>query len=644
MMPAHRGVWRAAMMTAAALFVAAPALAAEDLAAKRERAFKRQIQPAIERFCSDCHGGGAAEGEVRLDAAQNAVQLRRDRKTWLTALRKTRNAEMPPKDAEQPSEDERRQLAEALDELLNKLDCATEARPGRVTIHRLNRVEYRATVRDLLGVDYEPAADFPADDVGYGFDNIADVLSLPPILLEKYLAAAEAITQQAIVTGERAEGSALPATHRELLIARPGDGVSVEKAARAILQPLATRAYRRPVTPAELRRLTGLVLGTTKQGASFESGIQLAVQALLVSPHFLFRVEKDPEPGQAERRLDDYELASRLSYFLWSSMPDEELFRLAAKGRLRQGDTLRRQVRRMLASPKSQALVDNFAAQWLELRKFGEVQISKRDFPAFDERLRASMQRETLLFFEHVVREDRSILDLLNADYTFVNGQLAEHYELPGVRGEQFVRVSLRATPRRGLLTQGSVLTVTSNPTRTSPVKRGKWILENLLGEPPPPPPPNVPELDEGEQAVLSGTLRQRFEQHRKDPACASCHERMDALGFALENFNAIGAWRDRDGPGLIDASGRLPGGEQFDGPRELTQLLAEGKRDQFVRCLTEKLLTYALGRGLEYYDVCAVDAIVAGSAKEEYRFSALVQGIVASDPFLKREGLPNDS
>ena len=314
-------------------------------------------------------------------------------------------------------------------------------------------------------------------------------------------------------------------------------------------------------------------------------------------------------------------------------MPDDELFRHAWQGTLRKDDNLDHQVRRMLGDAKAKALVDGFAAQWLQLRKFDEMIPSERHFPSFDDRLRADMRRETELFFSYIVQKDRSVTDLLVADYSFINQRLARHYGLPNVKGERFQRVSLAGTPRGGLLTHGSILTVTSNPTRTSPVKRGRWILENLLGEPPPPPPPNVPELvDEGKE--LTGTLREQMEQHRENPTCSVCHETMDALGFALENFDAVGAWRLFDGKHPVDASGQLPDGGSFNGPAELATYLRGNMQDKFVHCMAEKLLTYALGRGLEFYDQCAVDKILVELSQNEYRFSSLVLGVVRSEPF----------
>jgi hypothetical protein len=738
--------------------------------AQRERAFRRKTRPLVMKYCADCHAGDAAEGGLSFDRYTNLRDVLVGREQWWKVLGKLQVRAMPPEDAEQPTAEERKFLVEWIDDAIHNIDCQHDAEPGHVTIRRLNRVEYRNTIRDLLDVDYEPTDEFPADDIGYGFDNIGDVLSLPPILMEKYLEAAEEITDRAMVTtglgipvvlqeqgsnfkgygkdrgGTRilvsrgtthidfvaqepgqyaievtafahqagpepakmtlgfdgtevktfevkatddspgiykskgrakkgkhrieltfvndyykpddpdpnnrdrnliithlevrgpldAKPKDLPESHRRIFFVKPSDDLPRKKAARQVLERFATRAYRRPATSNELDRLLRLVEFAREGGSNFEASIQLAAQAVLVSPHFLFRIEENPPRGATERKLNDYELAARLSYFLWSSMPDDELLKHAGDGTLRRGDNLPQQVRRMLKDPKSQALVDNFAAQWLQLRKFDEMTPSERHFPAFDNNLRRDMRTETEMFFAEIMRGDRNIAELLVANYTFVNERLARHYGIPNVKGEQFQRVSLTGSPRGGLMTHGSILTVTSNPTRTSPVKRGRWILENLLGEPPPPPPPDVPELiDEGQE--LTGTLREQMEQHRANPNCAVCHEQMDALGFALENFDAVGAWRLFDGEHEIDPSGELPGGVKFNGPAELATVLRERRQDKFVGCLTEKMLTYALGRGLEYYDQCAVDTITKELAEEDYRFSALVLAIVNSEPFQKQ-------
>ncbi|HEY8503799.1 MAG TPA: DUF1592 domain-containing protein, partial [Gemmataceae bacterium] len=429
-----------------------------------------------------------------------------------------------------------------------------------------------------------------------------------------------------------------PETHRRVIFVRPTGPEDEDAAARKILAEFARRAYRRPVKPEEIDRLMKLVELAKSEGEPFEARIRLALRAVLVSPHFLFRVEPDPEDPNGVRELNDFELATRLSYFLWSSMPDEELFRLAEKGELGKPEVLEAQVRRMLADPKAEALVENFVGQWLNLRLLGTVSPDRKTYPAFDEKLRAAMQRETELFVGRIIREDRSLLEVLDADYTYVNERLAKHYGIEGVKGEEFRLVRLPDDRRGGVITQASVLTLTSNPTRTSPVKRGKWVLENLLGTPPPPPPPDAGELSEAKEEILKGSLRERLEQHRRDPTCAVCHQRMDPIGFGLENFDGIGAWRGKDGNFAIDPSGELPDGSRFDGPAGLRAVLKK-RADEFRRCTAEKLLTYALGRGLEHYDRCAVEEIVASMKKGGDRFSALALAVVKSDPFRKRSG-----
>jgi hypothetical protein len=373
-----------------------------------------------------------------------------------------------------------------------------------------------------------------------------------------------------------------------------------------------------------------------QDGASFDKAMEVGVEAILVSPHFLFRVERDPAGG-GDHRISDYELASRLSYFLWSSMPDAGLFRLAKEGRLHHPAVLAQQVARMLKDPKSDALADNFGGQWLETRNLDSLHPDPDKFPAFNPELRDAMKQETHLFFSYIVHEDRSILDFLTAKYSFINEPLAKLYGIPKVTGDEFRKVDLTGTPRMGVLTQASVLTVSSYPTRTSPVIRGKWILENILNAPPPPPPANVPSLKETE-AGSAMSVRASLEKHRADPACASCHARMDPLGFGLENFNGVGRFRTQDGKFPIDASGTFPDGRSFKNTEELLHIL-EQEKDAFTRCLVEKMLTFALGRGLERYDRQVVNSIARKVADNRYRFSRLVMEIVRSAPFEMRRG-----
>ena len=607
---------------------------------------RSQVEPFLTKYCTTCHGPTRPKGGLDLSKVPGEAELRSRRKVWERVREYVEGGIMPPEDHPQPTAEESSKLTTWVKAALDRDNCGRPGNPGRVTIRRLNRAEYNNTVRDLVGVDFRPADGFPTDDVGYGFDNIGDVLSLPPMLMEKYLSAAATISERAIVRpSDRRPSDPLPESHRRILFREPASPGEYLETARTILERFATRAYRRPATPAETVRLMSFVDLAFRNGDSFERGIQLAVQAVLVSPHFLFRVELDSRPratGQPARPsaggepIGEYELASRLSYFLWSTMPDEELFRQAAEGKLHSPEILAGQVRRMLLDPKSRALVENFAGQWLQIRNLKTINPDRERFPGFDEPLREAMLRETELFFDEVMRGDRSILDFLDADFTYVNERLARHYGMSGITGEAFRRVRLDGQARGGLLTQASVLTVTSNPNRTSPVKRGRWVLEQILGSPPPPPPPEVSPLKEDRAAESGRSLRQRMEQHRAQASCAVCHNRLDPLGFGLENYDGVGAWRERDGGLPVDASGTLPSGEAFRGPGELKTRLKARPRE-FARCLAEKLLTYALGRGVEESDRCAVDRIVKDIESSHYRFSALVIGVASSDPFLRR-------
>jgi hypothetical protein len=747
------------------LAICLPALAARSWAAEAEAdkaasaaEFRERIAPLVAQYCQKCHSGAEPKGELSLEAIVKRAAIVDDRQVWEKISKKLHASEMPPEEAPQPAAGERERMAGWIDAGLARFDCGRERDPGRVTIRRLNRNEYNNTIRDLIGVDFHPADDFPADDTGYGFDNIGDVLSMPPVLLEKYLAAAQKIAERALgteqvnlVTGEVSGGQIVeggarflsseaeirtkfkpfgqgdymlrvraygeqagdepvkmgfyidnepvrvfevkavqnqpqlyeawtpikhgqhtfsvvflndfyapkepppndrnlivsdlevmgpyPPTYKQLI---PREHAPQDKMllAREIINAFMTRAFRRPSTAAEVDRVLKLVELADKEHENFASSIGLGLQAILVSPHFLFRVELDPEPNnpKAVRTINDYELATRLSYFLWSSIPDDELFAQARLGTLRKDDNLDRQIKRMLEDPKAQALVENFAGQWLQLRNLKTAAPDKQQYPAFDEPLRVAMQRETELFFAAIIKEDRSVLDFIDADFSFVNERLARHYGLADIRGEEFRRVQLDGSQRSGVLSHASVLTLTSNPTRTSPVKRGKWVLENILGTPPPPPPPDVPQLKEEPSAMLTGTLRERMEQHRAKADCAVCHNRMDPLGFGMENYDGIGAWRTQDGKFTIDPSGTLPNGQTFAGPRELKSIL-KTRQDDFIRCLAEKMLTYGLGRGVEYSDQCSLTDIVKHMRQHDNKFSSLIVAIVHSDPFQKRRG-----
>ena len=427
-------------------------------------------------------------------------------------------------------------------------------------------------------------------------------------------------------------------SRRKIFVCRPDTVEQEEPCAREILSTLARRAYRRPLTDQDLQTLLDFYTVGVKKGG-FEEGIRRALARILVGPEFLFRMEFDPENVAPDTPypISDLELASRLSFFLWSSIPDDQLLDLAERGQLKDPVVLEREVRRLLGDVRSKALVINFGGQWLQLRQLRSVSPDPDTFPYFDDNLREAFGQETELFLESLIREDRSILDLLNADHTFVNERLARHYGIPNIYGSHFRRVVLTEEHRRGLLGKGSILTVTSYANRTSPVLRGKWVLDHILGTPPAPPPPNIPDLVERDQDGKAFSMREALEQHRANPVCATCHSQMDPLGFALENFDGTGSWRTIDADAPIDASGILPDGTRFQGPVELQRVLIESKSEEFVNTVTEKLLTYALGRGVESYDAPAIRSIIREAAPDDYRWSSLILGIVKSTPFQMR-------
>jgi len=447
------------------------------------------------------------------------------------------------------------------------------------------------------------------------------------------------VEQVAIGGPYTVEGPGDTASRREVFVCQPDVAADESACASRILSRLARRAYRRPVRDAEVATLMEFYASGRRDG-DFDAGIQFALERMLVDPEFLFRIERDP-PGLAPNtayRLSDLELASRLSFFLWSSLPDDELLAIAERGELTDPAVLEQQTRRLLADHRSRALIDNFVSQWLRLRNLESQQRESADYPEFDENLREAFRRETELFVESTIRDDRSVLELLSANYTFLNERLARHYGIPGVYGDRFRRVTLDENhPRGGLLGQGGLLMVTSHPNRTSPVLRGKWLLESMLGAPPPEPPPNVPGLPERGDGGVPASVRDRLEQHRANPVCASCHAPMDPLGFALENFDAIGSWRDTSEAGLpIDSSGTMPSGTQFEGPAGLRSVLLS-RDEEFAGALTEKLLAYAVGRGLEYSDQPSVRQMLRDAAPDTYRWSSLILGIVKSAPFQGR-------
>ena len=745
--------------------------------------WEQQVQPFLQKYCYDCHSGAGAEADIDFSAYTSADQLVQERPRWNQVRGMIEIGAMPPQDYDPlPSLAEREQIADWIDRRVNTVDCSLAHDPGRVTMRRLNNVEYDNSLRDLLGIDFSPATQigFPSDGVGNGFDNQGDVLTLSPLQLEKYIQAAKLVTSKIIITdrealreqrqdlpalylgdsgsarflfadgeyeiqarlqfedddekqkipvilrvdgqeierfevgrssetfrlkhtfsageheltlhfaedpnsdhkeyqrrietdylgieGPRKAEPALPEPHRRLFTAYPTPETSVEEAANHIFQPLLRRAFRRDPQPVELQRVVNLVRLAVDQGESFEEAVGLGLQSVLVSPHFLFRVETEDlaEAGTTPQVLNDFALASRLSYFLWASAPDDALLDLASRGELSEPETLAEQTRRMLADSRSAALVERFFGQYLGLGNLRDADPDPDRFPQWNDQLRDAMRRETELYCQELIRQDAPLTQLLTGEFTFVNPRLAEfyglsfegrdpaelYYEGPGLKRrsrsgdspertgqyqheDRWIRVSL-PPGRKGVLTQAAILTLTSNPTSTSPVKRGKWILESVLGDPPPPAPPNVPPLEDTQQEHAELSLREQLELHRANPSCASCHRVMDPLGLGFEHFDAIGRWRDKDGKHPINASGELVDGRTFSGALELVDLL-QSRRNEIIRNFTEKLLTYALGRGLEPYDNCAVQEILEAAAADDYRFSSLVQGIVRSQPFSQR-------
>jgi Protein of unknown function (DUF1592)/Protein of unknown function (DUF1588)/Protein of unknown function (DUF1585)/Protein of unknown function (DUF1587)/Protein of unknown function (DUF1595)/Planctomycete cytochrome C len=752
-----------------------------------------EYETLVGKYCVACHNDRLKTAGLSLQNL-GLADVPDHAQVWEKVARKLRSGEMPPLTVRaRPDAQTAAGFAAFLETTIDRA-AAAHPNPGRIPVRRLNRAEYSNAVRDLLGVDVHPGEWLPVDDSGYGFDNIAAVLSTSPALLDRYMTAAYKVSRLAVgdltlkpaeeiydakrdpnkgtrnerlpddlnpsaaaalgapglpfdsragilvehyfpvdaeyafkirflgvqADGEQAEtdpfqfrvavkaglhtvgvtsprenlkaerdapgadgggrgaATGIPSavdlrvdgarvkrfdvlasppeisklivggpyaptgrgdtpSRRKIFVCRPTRSADEPTCARKILATLARRAFRRPATSADIQPLYFFYEKGRAAGGDFDAAVQSAIEAILVSPEFLFRIEQDPRAGApgAPHRVTDIELASRLSFFLWSSIPDEELLDLAERNGLSDPAALRRQVQRMLDDPRAAALVSNFGGQWLQLRNVSTVKPDPVVLP-FDEALRQAFLTETTLFVTSIFREDRSLLDLLSADYTFVNQRLAEHYGIPRVYGSQFRRVTLADVNRRGLLGQGSVLTVTSYPNRTSVVQRGKWILENLLGTPPPPPPPDVPEL----KAAPHGrqlTMREQMQEHRSNPTCAACHARMDPIGFALENYDATGQWRSADAGTRIDASGRLPDGTEFEGPAGLSQLLLTKYRDDFVRTATEKLLTYALGRGVEYYDAPTIRAIDREAARDNYRISSLILAIVKSAPFQMR-------
>jgi hypothetical protein len=606
--------------------------------------YQRHIAPLLDNYCVECHSGSKPKGDLVLrfdDEKQLKLKAAGNKESWGRIAEMLSSREMPPSRARhQPTDAERELFVNWIQRDVLAIDCSTP-NPGSFKVHRLNNREFANTIRDLLYLPelYDAAADFPADERGAGFDNNSDTLTISSVLIEHHLASAAKAAEFAM----NIYGKGSPTSRAKLRA--PQDAAREDFANRQALirlnvQKFLPRAYRREVTSEEIDEIMRFAsLSFTHDGELFDKATALTIRTALMSPEFLFRLERDPSPDGSGKvyRIGEFELANRLSYFLWATMPDDELFAVARANQLR--EELDVQVRRMLKHPKAASLTKDFMGQWLEIRSLEET-------PNCPPELLAAMKRETEQFFNYIIQDDRSIMEFLNADYTFVNETLAKHYGIPDIEGGEFRKVQVDTEKRGGIFTQASFLTITGKPIevkgapptrRTSAVNRGKWILENIFNAKIPPPPPEVPALDFDPNKELKGTTRQILEQHRADPKCADCHARMDPFGFALENYDGFGAWRTRDNQADVDASGEIDG-KKFTTPREFRTILA-ARKTQFRRAFVEKLLSYALGRGLEDYDMCAVGEICAAVEKEGDRFSSVLLNLVKSFPFQHARG-----
>ena len=588
----------------------------------------------IKRYCLECHSGEKPKASLDLSRFNSMDKILSEALLWDDILIQLSQGDMPPKEADLPTLNERSEFLNWVESSLQKAACQSGPHAGPAVLRRLNRAEYSASVRDLLDIHFDAGEALPSDGSGgEGFDNASETLFISPIHAEKYMDAARVAVEYAFAD---------PRSLRRFLVAEPDEKTSPEVAARRVIEDFLPRAFRRSIPESEILEYLALFHAAYKADPSFMVAIRLTLQAVLISPKFLF-IAEEPNFDSKPHKVTDHELASRLSYFLWGSLPDDELLKAADEGNLSDSRILQEQFKRMLGSQNSRKVRNfsqNFVEQWLGTRALGREFKPDKSIRGYDSELEGGMKYEPVFFFHEILTENRSLLDLLKADYTYVNRRLARHYRIKGEFREQPKRVQLMDENRRGgLLSMAAVLAVSSYPHRTSPVLRGKWILETILGDPPPPPPSNVPELEESAGSVSSESLRQRLELHRQDVACAQCHDRIDPLGFGLENYGVLGRWRDKYEGHTVDARGALPDGTTFSGPAEL-KLALLGRKDQFVRHLTKKMLGYALGRGLTYYDYCAVNSNVDKLRANDYNSHHLLFGIIQSVPFRFKAGI----
>lgn len=604
----------------------------------------------VGQFCVGCHDG--PEGEAGLDLARfdQAAAISANRKLWSEVTRRVRYGEMPPSDAEQPDADHREQFVSWINNTLRSAAKDAGVRPGPARMRRMNRTEYAATLRDLLSVQIDASQGLPADGAGgEGFDNAVETLFISPIHAEKYLDAARHALNYAFADGATPRGRSRP-----FVSIQPSDELTPSDAARQVLTDFLPRAFRRPVTAEEVAAYHELFEARYEREPAYFEALRFTLEATLNSPNFLFLIE-EPNPDKAPRRITDHELASRLSYFLWGSMPDEQLLRLADEGKLSDETILQTEVVRMLGGGAPPAddrrrrdrrrddrvryFAQSFTEQWLGTRALGREFVPDDSVGGYDSELEGGMKYEPIFFFDYLLSQNRSLLELLDSDYTFVHRRLAQHYGIPGQFREQPRRTDLPADSHRGgLLGMAAVMAVSSYPHRTSPVLRGKWILETILGSSAPPPPPDVPALDEPQENDAPLTVRERLERHRADPTCAACHDRIDPLGFGLDNYDVLGRWRTEEAGEPINAHGRLPDGTTFDGPQELKELLLR-RKDDFAWHLTSKMLGYALSRSLINDDYGTVDQIADQLRENDYSMHTLIMGIVRSVPFRYKAG-----
>ncbi len=596
----------------------------------------------IRQNCMDCHSGDSAEADLNLEKLLRQTPLVKNLKMWRNIAKRIELGDMPPPDDGKLSAVDKKQFSRWYDRQINKFDYQSVADPGYESYRRLTHIEYRHTIRDLFGVDLADISRFPQDLTGKsGFDNSANTLFLQGTLLERYAQSAESVVTKIFTS----DSNKLYAKSRQRILA-PGSNITdPHRAAKQILNSFASRAFRRPATQREIEQLHKIFRSNYAVKKDIDAAIQKPLVATLVMPQFLFKIENTPGTFKPTR-IKHHDLANRLSYFLWASMPDKKLMELANSGKLVEPAVLDAEIDRMLKNRRAKSLGYVFAAQWLG---FEDVGVRRRqdpiDNPWCTQTLMDAMKAETALFFYSLIRDNHPVSTMVNARYTYLNEELAKHYQIRGIRGDHMRPVRLKTTRRGGILTHASILCVTAFPDRTSPVVRGKWILDTVLGTPPPEPPPNVSELSERvERRNLS--FREKLKLHSSSDRCNSCHREIDPLGFSLENYDNFGRWRTRVDGKRIDAAGQLPNGTKFQGPQGLRKVIVEQRLDDLTRQLAEKMLSYALGRQLEYYDEAAIRKIVATTKADGYRFRTLVKAVIRSYPFqFKRKPEPaNDS